>query len=73
MRFIADENIPLRVVDRLKEDIDIIHVTAIKAGLRDEEIIYLSNEERAVIITFDKDFGEIIFKHNKKPLGVIIL
>ncbi len=40
MRFIADENIPLKVIEKLKkEGIDIKSVVDISVGLKDEEII----------------------------------
>ncbi len=74
MKFIADENIPLKVVERLKSSgIEIESVVKFKPGMADKEIVKLSSEERSVIITFDKDFGELIFKNSLKPYGVILL
>ena len=74
MKFIADENIPLKVVKRLREEgLDITSIIEIKVGMKDEEIAKLSEREKVVIITFDKDFGEIIFKKLIKPYGVILL
>jgi len=74
MKFIADENIPLKVVKRLREEgLDITSIIEIKVGMKDEEIAKLSEREKAIIITFDKDFGEIIFKKLIKPYGVILL
>lgn len=74
MRFIADENIPLKVIEKLKkEGIDIKSVAEISIGLKDEEIINISKKENAIVITFDKDFGEIIFRKSIKPHGIILL
>jgi|Deesub1362A_J573_1020465.scaffolds.fasta_scaffold01722_13 predicted nuclease of predicted toxin-antitoxin system len=74
MRFIADENIPLRAVLSLKEaGIDIISITEMEKGLKDEEIVQISERERAVIITFDRDFGEIVFRLSLKAYGLILL
>jgi predicted nuclease of predicted toxin-antitoxin system len=74
MKFIADENIPLKVVKKLRDiDIDIISIAEIQIGLDDEEIAKMSEKEKAIIVTFDKDFGEIIFKRLIKPFGVILL
>ncbi|RLG38272.1 MAG: hypothetical protein DRN91_03100 [Candidatus Alkanophagales archaeon] len=74
MKFVADENIPLKVVDRLKRaGVEIKSVTELQRGLKDEEVVKISASENAVIITFDKDFGEIIFRKLMKPFGVIIL
>ncbi len=74
MKFIADENIPLKVVKRLKEEnINIDSITSVQPGLKDEEIGRISEREKVVIITFDKDFGEIVFRKSLKPFGVILL
>lgn len=74
MKFIADENIPSEVILKLKnKGYDIISVGSIKKGLEDLEVVSLALHEKRTIITFDVDFGEIIFKLNKPSKGVIIL
>lgn len=74
LKFLADENIPLEVVSSLKkEGINIRSVIEIGYGLKDETILKLANKENMVIITFDKDFGEIVFKDRKKSKGIILL
>jgi len=74
MKFLADENIPLKVVKRLREDgLDITSIAEIQIGMNDEDIAKLSEKEKAILITFDKDFGEIIFRKSIKPYGLILL
>src|SRR3989344_4916676 len=74
IKFLADENIPLDVVSTLKkEGMNITSVIEIGYGLKDETILKLANKENMVIITFDKDFGEIVFKDRKKSKGIILL
>ena len=74
MKFLADENIPLKVVKRLREDgLDITSIAEIQIGMNDEDIAKLSEKEKAILITFDKDFGEIIFRKLIKPYGLILL
>ena len=74
MKFLADENVPLDVVLKLKQkDIDIAPLSETKPGLEDEEVLSAANKERRVLITFDKDFGEIIFRSKKENSGVILL
>lgn len=74
LKFLADENIPLEVVSTLKkEGMNIRSVIEIGYGLKDETILKLANKENMVIITFDKDFGEIVFKDRKKSKGIILL
>ena len=72
MKFLADDNIPLKVVKRLRDDgLDVTSVMEIQVGMNDEDIAKLSEKEKAIIITFDKDFGEI--RRSIKPYGLILL
>jgi predicted nuclease of predicted toxin-antitoxin system len=73
-RFIADENIPRETVDLLKEKgVDIVSVTDLAPGLSDEEVLDLANKDGRITITFDSDFGQLIFKQKRKTKGLIIL
>ncbi len=71
--FLADENIPLFVIKQLrKEGFKIISVAEEYSGSRDEKILELSSKNKWIIITFDKDFGELIYKQKyEKPFGII--
>lgn len=73
--FLADENIPLYVVKQLrKEGYNVISVTEEFAGSSDEKILELSSRNKWVLITFDKDFGELIYKQKyNKPYGIILM
>ncbi len=73
--FLADENIPLYAVKQLqKEGYKVISVTEEFAGSSDEKILELSSRNKWVIITFDKDFGELIYKQkSNKPYGIILM
>ena len=73
MLLIADENFPLPSYKYLKEKgIDITHITdSGYASIKDEAVIELSVKENRIIVTFDSDFGELIFKSGYKPIGVI--
>lgn len=75
MTFLADENIPWVVIKRLRgEGVEIISVLEEFRGLSDEKIMDISSGQRLTIITFDKDFGYLIFKRGiGAPHGVILL
>ncbi|NIA10345.1 MAG: hypothetical protein GWP10_11615 [Nitrospiraceae bacterium] len=75
MTFLADENIPYAVIKRLRElGVEIISVLEEFRGLNDEKIIEISSEQRLIIITFDKDFGYLVFRRMVGvPFGVILL
>jgi predicted nuclease of predicted toxin-antitoxin system len=74
MKFLADENLPLSTVKSLQEkDIDIISIRNFGYGLEDKEVIRIAVRERRVLITLDKDFGEMVFRRAKKCRGIILL
>lgn len=74
MKFLADENIPLLVVEQLQQEgVDVISQSIVTPGATDEDILIRAVMEQRVLITLDKDFGELIFKSQKKSSGIILL
>jgi predicted nuclease of predicted toxin-antitoxin system len=75
MKFLADENIPLLMVRQLFEKgYDVIHIGVKYGGIPDEEVIDLANEEERIIVTFDSDFGNLVFLNRKIiKTGIIFL
>lgn len=75
MKLLANENFPLKSYLYLREKgYDIISIGLETPGILDSEVMNLAIEENRTIITFGRDYGELIFKNNYKPLnGVIYL
>ncbi|MCD6521336.1 DUF5615 family PIN-like protein [Candidatus Calescamantes bacterium] len=74
MKLLADENIPLEICEKLcQEGIDVKSITLTRKGAKDKEIIALAEKEERIILTFDKDFGELVFRKGKKVKGIILL
>ena len=73
MRFLANENFPLTSVNKLRSTgIDIISVIEIMAGANDERVLSHAHQEGRVILTFDRDYGELIYRQKLPvPVGVI--
>ena len=70
IKYIADENIPLVVVTELKKKgLDIESTSETKRGLTDSEILKLAYEKNKIVITFDKDFGQLVFRNEEKTKG----
>jgi len=42
-------------------------------GVNDGKIVELANDEKRVLITNDKDFGELIFRLKKNHSGIVLL
>jgi predicted nuclease of predicted toxin-antitoxin system len=74
-KFLANENMPGAAVEAVrKAGLDITWVREISPGISDEAVLALSQAEGRVLLTFDKDFGEMAFERGKTATpGVILL
>ena len=69
---LADENFPLSSYNLLQNrGYDIEHILLNQPGIPDEEVINIAIESDRIILTFDSDIGELVFKFGYKPTGVI--
>jgi predicted nuclease of predicted toxin-antitoxin system len=74
MRFLVDECTGPRVASWLQElHHEVFSVYDDARGLDDESIIEIAHKSDYIIITNDKDFGELIFRMKKSHKGVILL
>lgn len=75
MKLLANENFPLQSVRILKNaGFDILSIGLDYSGILDSEVIDIANNEQRTILTFDRDYGELIFKKGyQPPNGVIYL
>lgn len=75
MKLLANENFPLaRVKFLASRNFDIKAIGVDNFGISDREVMEIAMNESRVILTFDRDYGELIFRHNYKPdMGVIYL
>jgi predicted nuclease of predicted toxin-antitoxin system len=74
MKFIVDECTGPRVADwLLDKGFDVFSVPRQSRGIADVQILEIANRERRIIITNDRDFGELIFKNGLSHQGVIFV
>ena len=74
MKFIADENLGIKVSKYLKSlGFDMVWVQKISPGATDLQILEKANLEKRILITLDKDFGELVFKEKVASAGVVLL
>jgi len=74
-KFLANENIPLATVFRLrKEGFDVSSVGLDAPSITDREVVRIATDENRTVITFDRDYGELIYRYGfRPPAGVIYL
>jgi len=73
MRFLADENYPLPSVRRLRvQGHDVAAVILDAPGVSDEQVLKRAVQEGRIILTFDRDFGRLLFRSKLlPPIGII--
>ena len=73
MRFLANENFPLRSVHMLRADEhDVLTTLEGLTGASDDDVLALEVRDERLILTFDRDYGELMFKRGQPtPPGVI--
>lgn len=74
MRFLADENFPGAAVAALLQlGHDVMWIRTDAPGSSDREILARAQVEERIILTFDKDFGELAFRLGLPATSGIIL
>ncbi|MGI9862841.1 DUF5615 family PIN-like protein [Moorella naiadis] len=74
MRFLADENVDREIVVELrKRGYQVTYVAEMDPGISDDTLLDLANKEKAILITADKDFGEIVFRQQRVTEGVVLV
>ena len=74
MRVVADENFPRPALDALrKAGWDVISIAEERAGAPDEDVAALCADQHRILLTFDKDFGEIVFRRGLPAGSGVVL
>ena len=74
LRILADENVPGDAINALRQlGYDIVWVRTHSPGISDEAILKQAQDESRLVITFDKDFGELAFRRKLPSSSGIIL
>jgi predicted nuclease of predicted toxin-antitoxin system len=70
----ADESVDQPVVERLRQDShDVVSVAELAPSITDDEVLREANGRAAILVTADKDFGELVFRQGVVHSGVILL
>ena len=73
MNILADENIAQQVVDRLRQDGHNVRYTIQGQGIADTIVLATAYHEQALILTDDKDFGDLIIQQGLQTVGVVLV
>jgi len=74
VRFVADESCDFALVRALREaGHDVIAIAELSPQATDEYILEMSRQAARILITEDKDFGELVYAGTRETCGVILL
>jgi predicted nuclease of predicted toxin-antitoxin system len=74
MRFLADENFPWRSAELLRSlGHDIETVASLARGARDVEVLRIASDQSRVLLTFDRDFGELVFRLGQPTRRIVFI
>jgi predicted nuclease of predicted toxin-antitoxin system len=74
LRFLADESCDFGVVKALRaEGYDVLALTEITSRSVDTEVIAQAYQEKRILLTEDKDFGQLVFASQADTAGVILI
>ena len=74
MRFLADESCDVAVVRAMREaGHDVTSVRDTMRAATDGSVLDAALTERRLLVTEDKDFGELVFARGAPTLGVLLL
>jgi predicted nuclease of predicted toxin-antitoxin system len=75
MQLLANENFPLVSVKLLRQaGYEVASITEDSPGIEDPEVLAVAVDEQRIILTFDRDYGELMYRFRlPAPKGVIYL
>jgi predicted nuclease of predicted toxin-antitoxin system len=69
MNFVADESVDQPIVTRLREEgHKVWAIVEMEPSVSDEAVLEIANQQGMVLLTGDKDFGELVFRDRQISL-----
>lgn len=74
MNFVADESVDRGIISRLRQDgHQVWYVAEMAPAIPDEAVLDVANREKALLLTADKDFGEMVFRQHRFSGGIVLI
>jgi predicted nuclease of predicted toxin-antitoxin system len=74
VNFLADENIHADIVlwFRGRGD-DVLYAAEVLQGRSDDDLLTIARNEKRILVTDDKDFGELVFHQHLATSGIVLI
>jgi len=74
MLLVADESVDAPIYRLLREQGHSIYaIVENNAGISDDQVLDIAVQHKAILITQDKDFGELVYRLGKAHYGILLL
>lgn len=74
MNFLADEGVDKPIVEILRQDgYSVLYIAEMQPGISDDIVLDIANQQGALLLTTDKDFGELVFRLSRLAKGVVLI
>lgn len=74
MIFVADESLDGPVIRSLRDlGHQVLYIAESHAGFSDSQVLACAFHEQAILLTADKDFGDLIFRQGHSHFGVVLV
>lgn len=74
MKIVADESVDFTIVRNLRaQGLDVFAIVEQEPSISDDDVLNIAVQQDALLITEDKDFGELVFRLKLPHKGVLLL
>ena len=74
MILLADESVDRPIVERLRQDgHDTTYIAEPAPSISDDQVLQEANNRGALLLTEDKDFGELVYRLGRVYAGVVLI
>lgn len=74
LKFVLDVGVGNKTRDYLNSrELDVISILDQDPAMPDSDILSIAEKEGRIVVTMDKDFGELVYRSGRKHKGVLLL
>jgi predicted nuclease of predicted toxin-antitoxin system len=74
VNLVADEGVDSHIVAWLRQDgHDVLYIAEIEPSISDDMVLSRANAQGSLLLTEDKDFGELVFRQRLVHTGVVLI
>jgi predicted nuclease of predicted toxin-antitoxin system len=74
MNLLADESVDRQIVQGLRQDgHEVLYIAEMAPSISDEAVLERANALQAVLVTSDKDFGDLVYRQGRIHAGVMLI